>query len=212
MNFNRACVATLAGLLAAGSASSTTPWVPHDVREELSIYEDIVQARIVEEDGRADSSAPELGACATTYAVAATTRVLKGKRRTGEKILLGGLPTIHANFPMKRGDEYVLFLQRDLSKDDEDMDYFRRECPHSSLVARTAGQERPFAGVYLGYHDFAIKTVDGQTSVAVWGYKGKTGWLFLEKYSFASTAADPARGGTLFMTPYEDFVQHLQRN
>ena len=56
----------LAGLLGSATAGSTTPWVPKNVREELSVYQDIVQAQIDEEDERTGTSASDLDTCETT--------------------------------------------------------------------------------------------------------------------------------------------------
>lgn len=196
-------------LLACVTASSTTPWVPRDRREELAAFEDIVEAEIVEEDGPTRS--PPLaraGTCSTTYAAAAVTRVLKGNRGIEETILLGGLPKIQANFPLTRGNRYVLFLQKDVS---DDLDDERDQCPNSALLQRASAMKGSFAGVYTGYHDFAIGTANGKATVAVWGYKGNTGWLFLEGYAFDERIPDSNRGGTLFITSYEKFVSHVQR-
>lgn len=200
----------VAVLLGCATASSTIPWIPRNFREELGGYQDIVEAYVVEEDTKAHSADTQSGSCATTYAVASITRVLKGARRAGDKILLGGSPKIHANFPMTSGSRYVLLLQHDLSNDDY-LEYEREECPDSSLLRRTADMKHPFEGIYTGYSDFSIRTTDGQVTVAVWAYKSKAPWMFLENYSFQSGAADPDRDGTLLITSYDKFMDHLER-
>lgn len=204
-------VAGAVALLACADAGSTSPWTPKNVREELSGYEDIIEAEITEEDQDVPSAEPATDECFTIYAVATVTKVLKGSRQPGEKILLGGLPKIHADFSLNSGSDYVLFLQRDV-RDSDMLKYYRRECPRSALLRQTADEKHPFAGIYTGYRDFEIRHTDGLATVAAWAYQGRTGWLFLEGYSFdESTAADPDRGGTFELTSYDKFIAHIER-